>query len=154
MKLVVLAGALGLAAAGFATAAPAAAQDAAPVYTGLFNNTAVGGYDAVSFFEGEPVRGDRNFSTEYMGAEFRFANQANLDRFLADPAAFAPQYGGYCAWAMAQGYSAKGDPRYYDVIDGKLYLNFDARVQRMWREDIPGFIVAADENYPNVVDLG
>ena len=152
MKTVALALTLGLAAVG-AAAIPSNAQAADDlIYTGLFSNTAVSGYDAVSYHtEGAPVRGSREFRTEWQGAEWRFASQDNLDLFLANPEAYAPAYGGYCAWAMAQGDTAKGDPEVWRIVDGVLYLNFDRSVQQMWEEDIPGFIEAADANYPSVV---
>ena len=152
MKTVALALSLGLAAAG-AAALPSTAQAADDlIYTGLFSNTAVGGYDAVSYHTGgAPMRGNRDFRTEWNGAEFRFASQDNLDLFLADPEKYAPAYGGYCAWAMAQGYTAKGDPEVWRIVDGVLYLNFDRSVQEMWEEDIPGFIEAANANYPTIV---
>jgi YHS domain-containing protein len=148
MKTLFAAAALALTGAS-GLAAPALAAD--PIYTGRFSNTAVGGYDAVSFFDGAPQRGDSDFTTEWMGAEFRFASQNTLDRFLENPSAYAPQYGGYCAWAMAQGYTAKGDPRHWRIVDGKLYLNFNARIQSQWEADIPGFIEAADRNFPTVI---
>ncbi|MEM1150983.1 MAG: YHS domain-containing (seleno)protein [Pseudomonadota bacterium] len=133
--------------------APAAHAEKAPVYTGLFNNTAVEGHDPVAYFtEGRPVKGERAFSTEYNGAEFRFASQANLDTFLADPVKYAPQYGGYCAWAVSQGYTAKGDADHWKIVDGKLYLNFNASVQETWEGDIPGFITLADGNWPTVLE--
>ena len=126
--------------------ASASAQDR--IYTGLFNNNAVGGYDAVAYFtQGEPVRGDRDFITEWRGANWRFASQDNLDLFLADPESYAPQYGGYCAWAMANGDFAKGDPEYWRIVDGKLYLNYDANIQQRWEADIPGFIERANVNW-------
>lgn len=152
MKTVALALTLGLAAAG-AVALPSTAEAANdPIYTGLFSKTAVSGYDAVSYHTGDaPVRGSRDFTTEWQGAEWRFASQENLDLFLANPEAYAPAYGGYCAWAMAQGYTAKGDPEVWRIVDGVLYLNFDRSVQELWDADIPGFIEAANTNYPNVV---
>jgi len=137
-----------------ATLAPAPAHaDKAPVYTGLFNNLAVEGHDPVAYFTaGEPVKGDRAFSTEYQGAEFRFASQENLDTFLAEPDTYAPQYGGYCAWAVSQGYTAKGDADHWKIVDGKLYLNYNKSVQETWEEDIPGFITLANGNWPTVLD--
>ncbi|MEM9988157.1 MAG: YHS domain-containing (seleno)protein [Pseudomonadota bacterium] len=123
----------------------------APVYTGILSGTAVGGYDTVSYFQGTPVKGSKEFETTYKGATWRFASQENLDQFTADPAAYAPQYGGYCAWAVAQGYTAKGDPKYARVVDGKLYLNFNADVQSQWEQNIPGFIAQADANWPSVL---
>ncbi len=153
MKTFAIALTLGLAAAGTA-ALPSTSHAASGdlIYTGLFSNTAVGGYDAVSYHtDGAPVRGSRDFRTEWNGAEWRFASQENLDLFLANPEAYAPAYGGYCAWAMAQGYTAKGDPEVWRIVDGVLYLNFDRSVQEMWEEDIPGFIEQANANYPAIV---
>lgn len=128
--------------------APAAFAEA-PIYTGRFNNVAVQGYDAVAYFtDGAPVKGSASFSTEYMGATFQFASQANLDTFLGDPAAYAPQYGGYCAWAMSRGDFAKGDARRWRIVDGKLYLNYSKSVQEKWLADIPGFIEKANTAWP------
>ena len=124
-----------------------------PIYTGLFGNTAIQGHDAVAYFtEGKPVEGKKEFSTDYMGAEFRFVSQANLDTFLADPEAYAPQYGGYCAWAAAKGDTAKGDARHWAIVDGKLYLNYNQKVQDDWNEDREGFITKADANWPSLLD--
>lgn len=132
-------------------AAPAAFAEKDPVYTGRFSNTALGGYDALTYFDGAPAEGDKAFSTVYKGAEFLFASQDNLEKFLADPDAYEPQYGGYCAWAMAQGKFAKGDPRYWRIVDGKLYLNFNKGIQAKWEKDIPGFIEKADAEWPDVL---
>ena len=141
-----------LALSGATMALPAHAEKA-PVYTGAFSKVAVEGYDAVAYFtEGKPVKGDKDFATQYNGAEFRFSSQANLDAFTADPEKYAPQYGGYCAWAVSQGYTAKGDAEHWRIVDGKLYLNYNAKVQRDWEADIPGFIQSANANWPNVLD--
>ena len=153
MKFRSMIAAAGLALMPALAVAPAAHAEKAPVYTGLFNNVAVEGYDPVAYFtEGRPVKGDRDFTTDYNGAEFRFASQANLDMFLADPVKYAPQYGGYCAWAVSQGYTAKGDAEFWHIEDGKLYLKYNKSVQETWEEDIPGFITMADENWPSVLD--
>nr|WP_194420213.1 YHS domain-containing (seleno)protein [Aquisalinus flavus] len=131
----------------------AAAKAADPVYTGVFSNTAVGGYDPVAYFnEGAPVEGSKDFVTEYKGAEWRFSSAENRDRFIANPSAYAPQYGGYCAWAAAQGKLAKGDPAYWAIVNGRLYLNYDRKVQEMWETDIPGFIMKADANWPAIIE--
>jgi len=128
------------------------AADEDPIYTSFFSNIAVGAYDPVAYFEeGRPVEGDSEFSTEHMGAEFRFSNAQNLEAFLANPAAYAPQYGGYCAWAVSQGNLAKGDPDHWKIVDGKLYLNYSKSIQTRWQKDIPGFIVKADTNWPSVL---
>lgn len=126
-----------------------------PIYTSFFGNTAVQGYDAVSYFQGDgvPQEGDEAFAMEWRGAEWRFVSQENLDLFRADPEKYAPQYGGYCAWAMADGKLAKGDALIYDIVDGKLYLNFSAGIQDRWTPTKDEFISQADAQYPNVVDL-
>ncbi len=124
----------------------------APVYTGTFSNLAVGGYDSVAYFtEGKAVKGDKRFAIDHGGAQWRFVSAENRDRFAGAPERYAPQYGGYCAWAVSQGYTASGDPQYWRIVDGKLYLNYDADVQKKWEKDIPGFIVKADQNWPTVL---
>lgn len=150
-KTLLTAAALGTAT--FIATPPAAAlagEDA--TYTARFSDTAVGGYDAVSYFLGEGVEGSKDFATEYQGAEYRFANAENLATFEADPAQYAPQYGGYCAWAVAQGQLAPGDPEFAAVHDGKLYLNFNADVQQTWNGDRDGFIEAAEQQWPSVLN--
>lgn len=136
---------------GLAFAAPVHA-DKAPVYTGTFSNTAVEGHDPVAYFsEGRPVKGSRDFTTEYQGAEFRFASQENLDIFLADPEKYAPQFGGYCAWAVSEGYTAKGDADHWAIVDGKLYLNYNKKIQNRWEQDREMHIVKANTNWPEVL---
>jgi hypothetical protein len=142
--------ALALAAVGLPLAAAHAKE--APVYTGTFSNLAVGGYDPVAYFtEGRPVKGERQFTLKHEGAEWRFASAANRDSFAAAPQKYAPQYGGYCAWAVSQGYTASGDPQFWKIVDGRLFLNYDADVQKKWERDISGFIAKADHNWPAVL---
>ncbi|MAW81003.1 MAG: hypothetical protein CMI63_12265 [Parvularcula sp.] len=133
--------------------APAAAFAKDPVYTGRFSNLAVDGYDAVAYFtESAPVKGDKAFTTDYNGAEWRFSSADNLAAFKAAPEKYAPQYGGYCAWAVSQNYTARGNPENFTVVDGKLYLNYNDEIQKRWEEDIPGFVAKADENWPGVLN--
>ena len=73
-------------------------------------------------------------------------------RFQAAPEKYAPQYGGYCAWAVSQNYTARGNPENFTVVDGKLYLNYNDEIQKRWEEDIPGFVAKADENWPGVLN--
>jgi YHS domain-containing protein len=144
-----------LAAAGLAAGAvPSAALAAkAPIYTSAFSKVAAGGYDVVAYFtQGAPVAGNAQFATTWKGAAFHFSSAANLAKFKASPAAFAPQYGGYCAWAVANGYTAKGDPKQWRIVNGKLYLNYNAEVQSKWVKDIPGFIKKGDANWPAVLE--
>lgn len=130
----------------------AIAAEKDPIYTGLFNNLAVSGYDTVAYFtEGRPVKGDRRFSTQYQGAEWRFSSQQNLELFLGDPDAYAPQYGGYCAYAVSQGETASAEPDLWTIHEGKLYLNFNRRINATWRENRAAFIRQADQAWPAVL---
>ena len=137
-------------------AALPAAADAqnrrAEIYTGILSATALGGYDPVAYFaDGRPLQGRRDISYSWKGATWRFANEKNQAAFIANPQAYAPQYGGYCAWAVAEGYTAKGDPQHWRIVDGKLYLNYDARVHANWAKDVPGNVSRGDRNWPNVL---
>jgi YHS domain-containing protein len=140
----------GVALAFLAPMAPCAAQEG--IYTGLLSRTGAGGHDVVAYFrEGRPVRGVSQFTHEWRGATWRFASAANRDAFAAKPEAFAPAYGGHCAWAAAQGYKAKGDPENWRIVDGRLFLNYNSDVQKNWEKDIPGFIAAGDAKWPTVL---
>ncbi len=144
--------AVALTGAGFA-AAPAAFAAKPAIYTNFGSDIALAGYDAVAYFQkGAPVEGSKSFETDYMGARWRFASAENLAAFKANPTKFAPQYGGYCAWAVSQGNTAKGDPKYWKIVDGKLYLNYNADIQKKWEKDVPGFIAKANTNWPKVLD--
>lgn len=122
------------------------------IYTGFFSKVAVSGYDTVAYFTlSRPVKGDSKFSTQYKGVEWRFANEEHKGKFVANPEQYAPQYGGYCAWAVAQGDTALADPTKWKIVDGKLYLNYDANVQKKWEADIPGFINKANKNWSAVL---
>ncbi|MEM9668484.1 MAG: YHS domain-containing (seleno)protein [Pseudomonadota bacterium] len=153
MKLRTLVAAAALIATPALFASHAIAEDAVPqVFTAAENNLAVGGYDSVSYFSGEPVEGSADFSTTHEGATFQFASQENLDTFLADPAKYAPAYGGHCAWGASQGAAYPGDPKVWAVVDDRLFLNYNTEVQEGWDKDRAGFIEAADEAWPGVVN--
>lgn len=116
-----------------------------------WTGTAIEGYDPVAYFEeGKPVEGDSDHSYEWMDATWYFASAENRDLFAADPEKYAPQYGGYCAWAVSQGYTAKIDPAAWAVVDDKLYLNYSLDVQKQWQDDVPGNITKADANWPGI----
>lgn len=125
----------------------------APIYTGLLSNAAVGGYDTVAYFtDGMPVKGKSQFRTKWMGADWYFASKEHLEMFKANPTAYAPQYGGYCAYGVSQMAAVKGDPLLWKIVDGKLYLNINKAVVKIWNKDIPGYISKADQNWPKVLE--
>jgi YHS domain-containing protein len=122
-----------------------------PVNT-TFLGVAIKGYDPVAYFtDAKAVKGDSDFSYEWNGAEWHFASAAHRDLFKADPAKYAPQYGGYCAWAVSRGYTAGIDPDAWKIVNGRLYLNYSVKVQKQWAEDIPGNIAKAEENWPKIL---
>ena len=116
------------------------------------NGVAVQGYDVVAYrTDGAAVKGRVEFEYRWQGAIWRFASAAHRDRFAGSPDDFAPQFGGYCAWAVSRGYTADIDPEAWRIVDGRLYLNYSRRVQRMWEQDIAGNIAKGRMNWPGVV---
>jgi len=144
--------ALTLMVAAFGLTGTAMADD--PIYTGTFSNTALKGYDSVSYFQGDgvPVKGLEQFETKWRGANWRFASKDNLEDFKASPEKYAPQYGGYCAWAAAHDSLAKGDPLVYTMVNGKLYLNYDQSINKSWQPRKEELIQKADKLYPALIN--
>jgi hypothetical protein len=115
---------------------------------------ALDGYDPVAYFvAGEPTQGDPAIAYAWRGARWQFASATNRDAFAADPERYAPQYGGYCSYAMAHGYIARGNPFQWAIVDDKLYVNNNAFAMSLWDKDRPGHIVAADANWPLIPKL-
>lgn len=111
------------------------------------------GYDPVAYFtDGSPLPGDTGITATHDGATYRFVTTANRDAFMSDPAKYLPVYGGYCAYGLSQGYKVKVDPTVWKIVDGKLYLNYDAGVGVTWAKDIPGYIAKANELWPGLRD--
>lgn len=113
---------------------------------------AIDGYDPVAYFvAGKPVKGSASLSADWGGATWWFSSEENRSTFRSDPVKYAPQYGGYCSKAVSEGHTAKIDPEAWDIVDGKLYLNYSLKVRDLWRKDIPGRIRRADENWPKLL---
>jgi YHS domain-containing protein len=121
----------------------------------VFNTTdgAIHGYDPVAYFkESKAVMGDRKYSVTWNSAVWYFSNQKNLELFKADPQLYAPQYGGYCAYGLAEGHKAPTDPQAWTIADGKLYLNYSKDVQQSWKKDETGYIIKANKLWPALKD--
>ncbi len=122
-----------------------------PVNTTIWG-VAVKGYDTVAYFQlHKAVKGNKSFQYEWNGAKWYFSSQTHLDQFKKSPQEFAPQFGGYCAWAVSQGYTANIDPKAWKIVDGKLYLNYDHDVQAKWELDMVNLIAQALTNWPAIV---
>ena len=123
-----------------------------PVFTPLFSDKAIRGYDTVAYFtEGRAVEGNDQFSTQYKEATWLFSSQENLDLFLSDPEKYAPQYGGYCAYAVSKNTTASIQPELFTIVDGKLYLNYNQSINDKWQANKETFIQQADKNWPNLL---
>jgi YHS domain-containing protein len=141
----------GLLAASLATSA--SAGDQYVDQTGF----AVSGFDVVSYFalpqspvgqpQLAPLPGKAALTAEWNGAKFAFATEANREAFLADPAKYAPQYDGHCAYGVAKGGKVPGNPTLWRIVDGKLYLNITKNVVGFWEEDIPGNLTTSESNW-------
>ena len=113
---------------------------------------AVSGYDAVAYFTtGKPVKGLPAFEHKWNGARWRFASAKHRDLFVKEPAKYAPQYGGYCAWAVSRNYTAPSDPNAWRIVNGKLYLNYNLQVREMWTPNATDRIRTGDANWPKLL---
>ena len=115
------------------------------------SNAAIQGYDPVAYFkDSKPVKGKNEFSYVWKGATWNFVNSQNLNEFKSNPEAFAPQYGGYCAYGVADGHKATTSPDAWTIVEGKLYLNYNKEVQALWKKDQNKYIKVANERWPTV----
>ena len=113
---------------------------------------ALRGYDAVAYHsDGKPALGSTTFEYRWKDAVWRFASADHRDRFSKEPERYAPQFGGYCAYAVSQGHTADGDPNVWRIVDGRLYLNYSAQVKKLWEQDVPGNIARGRQNWPGVL---
>ncbi len=130
------------------------AMAAAPdVNLGHFNKLAVNGYDVMTYWKGgNPKEGNLEITASFNGATWVFISEENRALFLLNPAKYAPQYGGYCAYAVAQGYTASTVPEAWKIVDDRLYLNYSKGVQRRWEGNQSSFITDADANWPKVLN--
>lgn len=111
------------------------------------------GYDPVAFFtDSAAVRGDSTHRASYGGATYWFASEAHRALFQADPAKYAPQFGGYCAYGASRGYAAKVEIETWQIINGRLTLNYSKDVQRTFNQDVAGYLRKANENWAGIVE--
>ncbi len=129
--------------------------DSPPVSTDHAGH-AIRGYDVVAYFaDGQPQPGLAAYSHDWKGAVWLFASAAHRDAFKADPERYAPQFGGYCAYAISKGHAVEARPDVWSIVDDKLYLNLGSGAQQKWREDVPGNIARAVDNWPDaLIDEG
>jgi YHS domain-containing protein len=122
------------------------------ISTPWYGNLAIEGHDPVAYFlESKPVEGRKSHKVDWSGASWRFKSAENKALFEANPEKYAPQYGGYCAWAASQNTVAGSDHDQWTIVDGKLYLNYDREVKEKWLVNTPKYIVDGDKNWPGLL---
>ncbi len=131
--------------------APAVQAQDKPVYFAT-EGAAMAGYDPVSYFDSDvPIQGQPTIAVMWKGAEWHFASQENRERFESNPRAYAPQFGGYCSYAMAKGVLKSTDPMAWQVVDGRLYLTHSPEIEQIWQQDRSEYIQMAEQNWPVVL---
>jgi YHS domain-containing protein len=119
---------------------------------GGYGDVAILGYDPVAYFvDHKPQAGLDQYSYRWMGATWKFAKADHLKLFKANPESYAPQYGGYCAYGVANDNLVSIEPDKWKVLNGKLYLNYSASVQKKWFADPAGFIKTADGKFTELL---
>ena len=122
------------------------------INTTLIGSVAIKGYDPVAYFtDSKPVKGEKKYTHKWKEANWRFASINNRDLFAADPEKYAPQYGGYCAYAVSQNSTANIDPTQWTIVDGKLYLNYNKKINQKWAAKRAEFITLADSLWPGLL---
>lgn len=145
-------GRTGLLALALALGIAATAAALTPINRTLLSGLAIKGYDPVAYFtDGKPVKGDKAFTFDWQGATWRFASAAHRDLFAKSPAQYAPQYGGYCAKAVSEGNTAEITPEAWEIVDGRLYLNYSLEIQKVWEANFHERIKQADAQWPKLL---
>lgn len=126
---------------------------AKPIYTDSSSQLAIGGYDTVAYFtQSQAIEGQATYKTQWKEATWQFSSQENLDLFLAEPDKYAPQYGGYCAYALAKNKLYKTEPEQFTIVEGKLYLNLNHETAIKWRKKRNKYILKANTHWPKIIE--
>lgn len=116
------------------------------------DGVAIHGYDVVAYYkDSKPVKGNENFQHTWNGSKWYFSSEENRKAFAETPEKYAPQYGGYCAYAASRNYIYDADPNFWKIVNGKLYLNYNNDAKKEWEKDVPGNIQKGDANWPELL---
>ena len=122
-----------------------------PGFTTAGTPLALHGFDPVAYFTvGKPLQGNAKLVASHNGAAYYFASQENLDTFKANPAKYAPQFGGYCAYGVSVGKKFDGNPNFWKIEGGKLYRNLDADIANAFNKDVKGAVSKAEAQWPKI----
>jgi YHS domain-containing protein len=119
----------------------------------LENGVAIQGYDPVAFFtDNRPVKGNATFESEYRGAKYHFASAEHKAAFDKEPAKYESQFGGYCAYGASRGKTVPIKIETWEIVNGRLLLQYDLDVKSKFDKDPQGTLRKADENWPGLVE--
>jgi YHS domain-containing protein len=134
------------------------AQNTAADRTKHFNlekGIAIQGYDPVAYFSNKALKGDKKYTTNYMGVVYYFSSESNKNNFLKNPSKYEPKYGGWCAFAMGDyGKKVEIDPETFKIVDGSLYLFYNAyfnNTLKSWNKDEKNLKAEADKNWTTFI---
>ncbi len=128
---------------------PQSTKKTTPIY--VEKGLAIGGYDPVAYFkQNKPVKGNKQHTYIWQGEKWYFSSSANLAQFKKNPLAYYPQYGGHCAYGVAEDYLVRGDGRAWTILDGKLYLNYNLAIRKRWLRDTAGYLKKSEKNWPDL----
>jgi YHS domain-containing protein len=117
------------------------------------SSIAIQGYDPVAFFtENKPVKGNSDYQSTYNGAKYLFASAQDKSTFDANPAKYEPQFGGYCAYAVSEGHLAPITIDAFMIVNGRLLMQYDFKVKKIFEQDPQGRLARADKNWPGLVE--
>ncbi len=115
------------------------------------NGVALQGFDPVAYFESfKATKGTKEFSVTHNGVVYLFSSEKNKTLFVNNPIQYEPQFGGYCAYGMSNGYKAPIQPEAFTIVDGKLYLNYNLKVKEMWLKEQSARIEKANKNWEEI----
>ncbi|HLF33972.1 MAG TPA: YHS domain-containing (seleno)protein [Cyclobacteriaceae bacterium] len=122
----------------------------------LRNSIALEGFDPLSYFSGQPQKGNKDIHYKFRGAEYHFISSANRQAFISDPYRYLPEYGGWCAFAMGDsGDKVDVDPKTFKIIHGKLYLFYNKYFNNTlvdWNENEDMLKKEADRNWNKILN--
>ena len=118
-----------------------------------FSTVGVGGYDVVAYHtQGRAIHGTGFHAAKYEGVTYLFTSKENRDKFLKNPKHYLPEFGGYCAFGASVGKKIYADPTVWKIVNGKLYLNVDSKIQKKFESDLRGNLAKAYANWPKLKD--
>jgi len=117
------------------------------------NGVGIKGHDPVAYFtDNKAVKGNAQFQSNFNGVTYYFASAENKAAFDAKPTKYEPQFGGFCAWAVSRGYTASIDPNAFQIVNGRLLLQYSLGVRKDFSADTEGNLKKADANWPSIVE--